>query len=260
MHGWRHALGLLGLLGLLAAPVSAQVYKCTDATGRTLYADAPCGAGARRIAPEVLEANTVDASGLRERARVEREAPSPAASTPASASAGVCPDAVDIRNLETSASSQRLQDPEREFLWAEIRRARACSREASRYSAEDWRVLREAQAAQTAGNPVERLAARRRAEAVHASAASEQEQQRLLVDRQIEAQRESSSGTTLILRPPPRPRPPPQPDINCRGTACTDTLGIPYDRQPDGSLMRRQDQARCTEVQGRLRCSGGFER
>ncbi len=30
-------------IGAVAAPAVAQVYKCTDAAGHTVYADAPCG-------------------------------------------------------------------------------------------------------------------------------------------------------------------------------------------------------------------------
>lgn len=252
----------LALFGLLfaAGVAHAQVFKCVGADGRTVYSDAPCGSGARELSRDQLEANTMDASGLRERARVEREAP-PAAAAGATAAGSVCPSALEIRNLETSASSSRLQDKERDFLWAEIRRARACSRENSRYTAEDWRALREAQAAQTSDDPVAREAARRRAEAVHASAASDQEQRRMLTDRRVEAQRES--GTTLIVRPPsmrPQPQPRPQESMECKGTVCSDARGDSYDRQPDGSLMRRQDQASCTEVRGQVRCSGGFNR
>ena len=248
------------LAGLLAASAQAQVYKCTGPGGQVVYADAPCGAGARQLSREALEANTLDASALRDRARADREAPVAAAALPG-VSGGTCPEPLEIRNLETSASSSGLQDREREFLWAELRRARACSRESSRYSAEDWRLLREAQAAQTSGDPVAREAARRRAESLHASAASVQEQQRMLVDRQVQAQRES--GTTLIVRPPgwrPLPAPQPQPSMDCRGTVCTDARGSQYDRQPDGRLQRRQDQASCSEVRGQLRCSGGFSR
>lgn len=254
----------LFFLGLLCAAgvAQAQVYKCVDAAGRTVYADAPCGARARELSRDQLEANTLDAGALRERIRTDREAlPLPAQA--GDNGAPVCPSPLDIRNLETGASSSRLQDAERAFLWAEIRRARACSREGGRYTAEDWRVLREAQAAQTSDDPVAREAARRRAEAVHASAASAQEQQRMQVDRQVEAQRES--GTTLIVRPPAwrpplQPRPQSRDGLECRGTVCADTAGGHYDRQPDGSLMRRQDQASCSEGRGGLRCSGGFNR
>lgn len=247
------------VLVVLTTLSHAQVYKCTGPGGQVTYADAPCGAGARTLSREALESNTLDASGLRERARAEREAPAPVpAATAMSSGGGICPDPLEIRNLETSASSSQLQDREREFLWAELRRARACTREGGRYTADDWRALREAQAAQTAGDPVVREAARRRAEGIHASAASAQEQQRMLVDRQVEAQRESGGGTTVILRRPPRPVV--QPEMDCRGTVCTDGRGARYDRQPDGSLMRRQDQASCTEVRGQLRCSGGFNR
>lgn len=208
-----------------------------------------------------MDANTLDASSLREQVRRQAESPPADAAEPVVAGT-LCPDALEIRNLETRASSSGLQAPEREFLWAELRRARACAREDTRYTAEDWRVIREAQAAQTSGDPVAREAARRRAEAVHGVAASRQEQARMQTDRESGQQR--ATAVPPAWHPPPLWRPPtgPQParpaELACSGTVCTDRQGQRYDRQPDGSLQRRQDQARCTERGGRLRCGGGF--
>jgi hypothetical protein len=39
----RHAVPVAVLLGLLAAPAAAEIYKCTDANGRPSYRDTPCG-------------------------------------------------------------------------------------------------------------------------------------------------------------------------------------------------------------------------
>ena len=38
-------LALLLTGALLAAPASAQVYKCVDASGKTVYLQQPCPAG-----------------------------------------------------------------------------------------------------------------------------------------------------------------------------------------------------------------------
>lgn len=260
----RHIFSLIAFMALLAGTsgASAQVYKCVTPAGRTVYADEPCGPSARALAPDALGANTLDGSVWREQ-RARQEAATPAAATGAPAGAAtVCPDPQEIRNLETRASSNRLQAPEREFLWAELRRARACSREDTRYTAEDWRLIREAQDAQTAGDPVAREAARRRAESIHGMAASRQEQLRMQTDREAEQQRvivvPPPWHPPPLWRPPVGQRPPPSPDLACSGTVCTDGRGQRYDRQPDGVLQRRQDQARCVEVRGVLRCGGGF--
>lgn len=251
----KGAMALWTAFFLCAA--QGQVYRCVDAAGRTLYTDAPCAPAARALPPEQLQANTLDSGYWRDRAQLPA---APAAPIPdASAALGpiVCPSELEIRNLETSASSQRLQQPERDFLWGELRRARACSREDSRYTVQDWRQLREIHALQTSSDPLAREAARRRAEAIHGSAASVQEQQRMALDRQIEVQRQAA-GDVLLLRPPQRPQPPAQPA--CEGLVCTDARGQRYDRQPDGRWQRRQDQALCQEVRGQWRCEGGFTR
>ena len=56
-------LALLITGALLAAPASAQVYKCVDAAGKTVYSQQPCPAGesskviSRWAPPEAPEAN-----------------------------------------------------------------------------------------------------------------------------------------------------------------------------------------------------------
>jgi len=39
----RHSVPVTILLGLLAAPVAAEIYKCTDANGTPRFTDTPCG-------------------------------------------------------------------------------------------------------------------------------------------------------------------------------------------------------------------------
>jgi len=39
----RHSVLVAMLLGLLAAPAAAEIYKCTDANGSPSYTDTPCG-------------------------------------------------------------------------------------------------------------------------------------------------------------------------------------------------------------------------
>jgi hypothetical protein len=57
------AVRLTIAVALLAVPplAAAQVYKCTDATGRTTYADAPCDRGAKPLKlPEDVRKNPSD--------------------------------------------------------------------------------------------------------------------------------------------------------------------------------------------------------
>jgi CRP-like cAMP-binding protein len=46
---YRLAASVMALMLLMAAPVSAGVYKCTDAGGRVQYTDTPCGESATAI-------------------------------------------------------------------------------------------------------------------------------------------------------------------------------------------------------------------
>ena len=86
------------------------------------------------------------------------------------AAANTCPDSTELRDMETQASSRTLGEPELRFLQDEIRRALQCRKGQGRYSAEDWRVSREARDAQNRADARDRLAARRRAEAMHSAA------------------------------------------------------------------------------------------
>lgn len=106
------------------------------------------------------------------------------------AAANVCPGADELRDIETQASSRTLGEAERRFLQDELRRALQCRKGQGRYSAEDWRVSREARDAQSRSDPRDRLAARERAEAMH-SAADPFEGDRIAARRlQEDAQRE----------------------------------------------------------------------
>ena len=45
----------------VAVPAQAEIYKCTDAQGKTQYSDAPCGDGATLFVPEAAPAPAGDA-------------------------------------------------------------------------------------------------------------------------------------------------------------------------------------------------------
>lgn len=62
MSDWPATAVLFALVAF--APLAhGEVYKCRDANGRTIYADAPCTAGGRRLAvPESGKRGLVDAT------------------------------------------------------------------------------------------------------------------------------------------------------------------------------------------------------
>jgi hypothetical protein len=137
-----------------------EVWKCqTD--GKLVFSDVPCPSGGNPIERRKLHANVVQAepvaSSSSERSiQSERTAQN------------VCPTELDIRNLETSASSNTMGAAERTFLADEVRRARQCRKGQGNYTAEDWRAIRAAQEAQSSVSG--KADARLRAEGIHSAA------------------------------------------------------------------------------------------
>jgi hypothetical protein len=137
-----------------------EVWKCqTD--GKLVFSDVPCPSGGNPIERRKLHANVVQAepvaSSSSERSiQSERTAQN------------VCPTELDIRNLETSASSNTMGAAERTFLADEVRRARQCRKGQGNYTAEDWRAIRAAQEAQSSVSG--KADARLRAEDIHSAA------------------------------------------------------------------------------------------
>lgn len=221
---------ILVLLSVLAAPVHAA-YKCTGADGRVQYTETPCPAGTTGSAVR-LQPNTMDSSGARPQAPPERPAPPEVRSA---AAAPVCPGPLEIRNLETTASSVALGRPERDFLRDEVRRARACATAGNSYTAEDWKRIKEGQSAQSNVSPQQRRAERRTVEDIHAAAAPA-ERQRILAERAAAVAR----GPNAIAE--------------CDGSGCWDGEGLRYNRAPGNARFVREDGALCREVGSRMRC------
>jgi hypothetical protein len=147
-------------LATVLAPAAAQVYRCGDASGQVRYSDQPCPGG-KALDQRNLNANTMDGTYLRQRAAEQRAATaatrqSPAAERQAATRGSVCPDERQIRNLESSSSSTVLGQKEREFMAAEMRRARACSVERSNYAASEWQRIFELHAEQRSIRPEDR--------------------------------------------------------------------------------------------------------
>lgn len=225
---------ILVLLSVLAAPVHAA-YKCTGADGKVQYTETPCPAGT--TGNEVrIQPNTLDSSGARAQPAPQSERPAQA-NLQSPAAAPVCPSALEIRNLETTASSVAFGRMEREFFRDEVRRAKACATGGGSYTSDDWRRIKEGQSAQSNVNPQQRRAERRTVEDIHASSASAAERQRLLAERAAAAAR----GPNAIAE--------------CDGSGCWDGEGVRYNRAAGNAQFVREDGALCREVASRMRCN-----
>lgn len=198
------------LLAALIGPAQAQVRKCTGPDGKVTYSDFVCAGNTASESRVKENANVIDHSGMREQAeqRPQRQAQQERQAAPSYVANGgatgstSCPSAQEIKNLETSANSISYDNKkkEREFLQAEIRRARACSKEGGNYSQEEWKRIQEGQAAQNNITSKDRQTGRNAAESIHSSAASDREQERMRTDRLIEAERVTQRNAQAIAR------------------------------------------------------------
>lgn len=226
----------------------AQVYKCKDASGRTVYSDSLCAFGAKPLDEQTLRANTLEIDRPHPPPTYQRPSPggSPDGGRPpplgqlpsGSAGGGTCPTALQIRNMETSANSITNSAKERAFLQAEVARARACRQGSSTYSQESWRALEDAQRQQNRVSNAERAAARRTAEELHLSNGSTGVQQGILQDRANEAARRQARGTVLT---------------NCDPAGCWDSGGRRYNRAAGGTFFR-DDGTACHQSGTQLQC------
>ncbi len=224
---------ILVLMWVLAGPVHSA-FKCTGADGKVQYTETPCPAGTTGSELR-LQPNTMDSAAMRAPPASPSERPAQA-SLQAPAAAPGCPSPLEIRNLETTASSVALGRLEREFMRDEVRRARACAAAGNSYTADDWRRIKEGQAAQSNVDRQQRRAERRTVEDIHAAAAPA-ERQRLLAERAAAAAR----GPNAIAE--------------CDGSGCWDGEGVRYNRAPGNGRFVREDGAQCREVAGRMRCN-----
>lgn len=155
---------------LLAAScvASAQVYRCSKPGGGTIYTDAPCAG--KKIEERALRANqlqpTLPAVVAPPAARIESygtQVTPPGAQ--AAARTGYCPEPIDIKNIETAASSHEFNRryEEQRFLLDQARTWRSCNPAYSRLTPETWAALKETHADQTAHDPQVRYRARARA-------------------------------------------------------------------------------------------------
>lgn len=152
-------LTLLLALAATSAP-AAEVWKCKIGE-RIVFSDSPCPNTGKPLEQRELQGNVVDSIKLP--AKDEE----PAAGRPGSAENNSCPDELELRNMQTRSNSIALGAAEKAFILDEVRRARQCRKGQGRYSAEDWRLSREAQNAQSGSAAA---AARQRAEDMHSAA------------------------------------------------------------------------------------------
>ena len=223
----------------LSATAHAGVYKCKDAAGKIVYSDNACGQDKQEVLN--LRGNTVQAE------RVQR--PTSANSQKSHQSApvgGKCPSAQEIKNLETSASSVTLEQEAREFMQAEIRRARACSKEGGNYNADDWKRIQEAQSAQNNVNSESREAARASAEGRHAASASDREQERMRTDKLIQEQRNAQRQRQAVVQSSQL--------VNCDRAGCWSTDGQRYNNAAGGNF-NRSDGAFCVRNGPTVTCN-----
>jgi hypothetical protein len=173
-------LVVLALGPFASVDAQAEVWRCKEGD-RTVFSDNPCPKTGKQLDDRVLNGNVLP-SAVDRRPAMRNVGPSPirpedipdeaqpraAQNQGPAVQANVCPDDLEIRNLEVKASSITLGRREKDFLADEIRRARQCRKGQGNYSANDWQASREAQNAQS--NNTNRETARRRAEGVHSAA------------------------------------------------------------------------------------------
>lgn len=176
---WRLRSLPLWLAMALPWPALAEVWQCRDAQGQISFSDRPCPSQGRALDARRLQGNVVDAP---RRAADSQPASAAMESQARSEPINDCPGDQELRDMEVRANSRSLGDAEREFMQDEIRRVRQCRKGQGRYSAEDWRISREARAAQSSSNAAD---ARRRAEDMH-SAADPAEGERIAKQRRAQ--------------------------------------------------------------------------
>jgi hypothetical protein len=159
-----------------------EVWKC-KAGDQIRYSDQPCAQG-ETLQPRNLQGNVVetagDRAGMPDARYPSGEGPAPRNTETAR---NWCPSEQDIAGMQTRASSISLSREAKAFMQDEVRRALQCRKGQGSYTAADWAVSRDAQAAQSGIDGG--ADARRRAEAMH-SAADPIEGERIARQREAE--------------------------------------------------------------------------
>ncbi len=190
---------------------AASIWKC-EANGRVMLSDTPCPTTGKLVDSRTLESNSLQAQP------VKPVDPALLAPPVVTEQGNVCPSDLEIRNIETQASSSSIGDAQRNFLNDEMRRARQCQKGQGRYTAKDWQVSKDAREAQN--NNAGGRAERERAEAMH-SAADPIEGDRIAKARQLDEvlrRQEEAQARLLRIR-----------IARCTNNSCWDEMGARYE-------------------------------
>lgn len=230
----RHAPIFCASLAL-AGLVQAQVWKC-EKDGQITYTNTGCGGG-KLVEDRKLQGNVLDAY----RAPATFDRPSQGQAAQDEPQDSECMSDQQIRNMETSGSSIGLGKKERQFIAAEVQRARNCQRGEGRYTARDQKVSRDAVAAQTEIRAKSRQQARDAAEAMH-STANPAEAQRIQATRAAEEARRAARQAAAAMQ-----------IASCDGTGCWTTGGQRVEFIPGSDRVRYAGQL-CMVVGARIQC------
>lgn len=263
----------LAVMILSASPAvsSDTAYRCVERNGQVMFSDVPCPTSASRqsVVSTIPATRGIGGQEYRQlrnlwaiRGDTERQRNTPQraavvgeyAQTPR---ANNCPSERDIANLETKASSITLDTKSRNFLLAEIRRARACNVEGGRYAQEDWERINSGIADQGRINPGDREIARRNTENTHMIVASPAEQRRM----QADADREAMIEAARIRAEADRRRQDEQSAhdnsprfiSNCSGNSCFDNQGNRFQGVGGGQLLG-SDGTMCQQMGNMVHC------
>lgn len=254
----RHGLALAAYLVLAPAAFSADdlAYRCVDGNGRVMFSDMPCPVTTKRqtVVSTVPATRGAGGSEIRQLRNIQaiHASKSPdgdrgqgVQSRPVAA-ANNCPSERDIANLETKATSITLDKRSRDFLLAEVRRAKACSKEGGNYTGDDWDQVNRNIQDQNRIGARDREVARINAENTHAISASAQERARM----QAEADRATALEAARI-EAEARARRSPANISSCDQGGCWDTQGVRY--SGSGSTLFGPRGA-CQVVGSQLHC------
>jgi hypothetical protein len=199
------------LIGSVFITAHAQVYRCVDGSGKTIYSDAACEYKPKALDEAKLRANSVDGSYWRDRAveNTSQNSNNYSRQSEVSNSSGNspnCPSDQEIKNMQTSLRSVTNSNKVKSAaIQRDIDLARTCRNGGNNYSKTDWDQIKSNQRDYNKLKPNERKIARDDSKSIHMSKASEAERQRLEeIDRREAMERqERNSRRPLTCNIPP---------------------------------------------------------
>ncbi len=227
-HGaGKKRVWVLALAAMLCAPASAQMmFKCITPSGGVEYRGSPCE-GTSRVSPmaggTISKVDGMSRHEIQRALRQNTEAQPQYQSVQQQETGRAVPTDQDIKNMETSASSITLGKRDKMIRQAEIA------------AAKDRRIGGSGEVDYSAVNADDQRTAARRQAAAQQAAAQAQEMARAQEQQANRTFTQDSIRTCSFG--------------NCRGSS-----GADYTVAPDGGFRRRDDGAKCRQVNGRLEC------